>query len=355
VPGGVAARAGCAGAGRALDELRQLPARARRERQPPATPLAGQARQRHGPPLRLPPRDPPHRARTASLAPGRAHRLALRRSLPGRWRRGCLPGAHAFAFASYRRGVFLTDLRGGERLVARGRGLHPYSFTGHGDLLVSGARSISLVAPRGTVLRRFAYRPRNGFGFDDRTGTLYYVTRAGRLAAARGVRVELARSLRDVDGLLSVARPNLLVFSGARSITATRRDGTVVAEASWSSRRVGSDSGVAVAPAGDAFVFRLSDAHPGSRSSTATVYLLRAGASRAQAIYRHQLGPSGCAVGASLSWHGTSLLYSSSDGTLALVDTRTAAVTELTTLARTLPRHAAGERAYAGWRGDFRR
>ena len=32
-------------------------------------------------------------------------------------------GPHGLAFASYRRGVFLTDLRGPERLVAPGRSL----------------------------------------------------------------------------------------------------------------------------------------------------------------------------------------------------------------------------------------
>ena len=41
-------------------------------------------------------------------------------------------GPGEFAFASYRRGVFLTDLTSGERLVVRGRGLFPYEFTSGG-------------------------------------------------------------------------------------------------------------------------------------------------------------------------------------------------------------------------------
>src|SRR6266849_6155238 len=132
-------------------------------------------------------------------------------------------GPHSFAFASYRRGVFLTDLHGAERLVARGRGLYPYSFTSSGDLIVSGARSITLVSPTGTFLRRFRYRAHNGYGFDEQADTLYYVAPAGRLAAAQGTHVVLERTLAHTDGMLSVARPNLLVFSGPHLVTATSR------------------------------------------------------------------------------------------------------------------------------------
>src|SRR5439155_6038364 len=224
---------------------------------------------------------------------------------------------HAFAFASYRHGVYLTDLHGTERLVARGRGLYPYSFTSSGDLIVTGTHTILLISRSGAILRRFHYRPGNGYGFDGQTNTLYYVTPEGRLAAAQGTHIELERSLAHVDGTLSLAQPRLLVFSGAHSITAVRRDGIVIAAARWRSPHLNSDGGVAVSPDGNAFAFRLSDAHPGAHSSTATVYLLRAGATRAQPIYRHRLGPSGCAVGAGFSWHGPRLLYSSSDGTLA--------------------------------------
>ena len=264
-------------------------------------------------------------------------------------------GPHAFAFASYRHGVYLTDLHGAERLVARGRGLYPYNFTSSRDLIVTGTHTIALISPSGAILRRFHYRPRNGYGFDEQTNTLYYVTPAGRLAAVQGTHVEVERSLPQIDGMLSVARPKLLVFAGAHSITASRRDGTVIASARWRSPHLNSDAGVAVSVDGSAFAFRLSDAHPGARSSTATIYLLRAGATRAQPIYRHRLGPSGCAVGAGFGWHGSSLLYSSSDETLAVFDTRTDTTTNLTVLASRIPHRSPGERALADWRSDFRR
>jgi hypothetical protein len=262
-------------------------------------------------------------------------------------------GPHSFAFASYRRGVFLTDLHGAEQLVARGRGLYPYGFTSRGDLIVTRAHTITLVSPTGTIMRRFRYRPQNGYGFDEQTDTLYYVTPTGRLATVQGTRVLLERSLLHVDGMLSVARPNLLVFSCPTSITTTSRDGAVIAKADWSSSQLNSDAGVSVSADGRSFAFRLSDARPGARSSTATVYLLRARASQAQAVYRHHLGPSGCAVGAGLSWHGQNLLYSSTDGTLAILNTRTHATISLNSLAKALPRRSDAERASAEWRSNL--
>jgi len=264
-------------------------------------------------------------------------------------------GPHAFAFASYRHGIYLTNLRGTERLILPGRGLYPYSFTSSGELIVTGPGTITLVSRAGTILRRFRYRSRNGYGFDEQNDTLYYVTATGRLAAVHGRDEVLQRSMAHIDGMLIVARPNLLVFSSPHSITATTRAGAVIASAHWADRRLNSDAGVAVSPDGRAFAFRLSDARPGSLSGTATVYLLHAGANRAQPVYRHLLGPTGCASGANFGWHGPNLLYSSSDGTLAVFDTLTGAATNLTTLAARLPHRSAGERALAAWRSDFRR
>lgn len=300
--------------------------------------------------------------------------LDIRRSRPGRfllllqgrvvWRSanlyprdgdGVAFGPHSFAFASHRHGIYLTDLQHAERLVLPGRGLYPYSFTSSGELIVTGPHTITLLSPAGTVLRRFPYRSRNGYGFDEQADSFYYVRPAGRLAILHGTHTLLERSLAHIDGILTITRRNLLVFSGADSITATTRSGALIASAHWTNRRLSSDAGVSVAPDGRTFAFRLSNARPGSHSSNATVYLLHAGDNRAEPIYQHRLGPSGCAVGANLSWQGTNLLYRSSDGTTAVIDSRTRAVTNLTRLAATLPRLSVGERALAAWRSDFRR
>ena len=247
-------------------------------------------------------------------------------------------GPHRFAFATYRGGVYVTDLRRGERQVVRGRGFYPYTFTANGDLIVAGGGVLRLVSADGRMLRRLPYRSRNAFAFDERTETLYFVTRGGRLATLSGTDVALARSVARVDGALTLS-PRLLVFSGGHSITVTRRNGAGLASTRWSGR-LDSDAGVAVSADGRSFAFRLSSAH------TATVYVLRG--TRASAIYRQRIRRTGCAFGAGLSWHGSSLLYSSSDGTLAVLGPQTVDLTHLA-----LPHRWPLDRPHAEWRQLF--
>jgi hypothetical protein len=71
-------------------------------------------------------------------------------------------------------------------------------------------------------------------------------------------------------------------------------------------------------------------------------------------VFRRRLGPSGCAVGANLSWHGHVLLYDSTDGTLAVLGLGREAV-DLGALAHALPHLSPAERATAAWERDFRR
>jgi hypothetical protein len=291
-------------------------------------------------------------------------KLDIRRNRPGRyvlvrggrvvWRsHGLYPndggsvafGPGLFAFASYRRGVFLTDLRHGERLVARGRALYPLDFMDDGDLVVAAGHALGLVSPDGRTVRRFRFRHRNSFAFDERSGTLFFVTPGGRLASLHDRQLRLGRSVSAVGGQVSTPARGLVVFGGDRTIVVTRTDGSVIARTRWRSSAAGSDSGVSVSPDGRAFAFRLV------KGRNATLHLLRAGATAAETLYRHRLGPSGCAVGANLSWHGRFLLYVSTDGRRAIVDTATRAVIDLTRLAVALP----GERASIAWASDFGR
>ena len=154
---------------------------------------------------------------------------------------------------------------------------------------------------------------------------------------------------------MTFSPPGLLVFSGGHDLVVARRDGRPVARARWSpSPRVASDSGVAVSGDGRRFAFRLSSARPGSRAGRATVYVLRAGETQARAIYRDRLGPSGCAVGANLSWSGRFLLYDSYDGALAVLDSRGGRARDLGRLAQALPRRLRVERASAAWAANYR-
>jgi hypothetical protein len=265
-------------------------------------------------------------------------------------------GPHLFAFNSYYRGVFLTDLRGPERLVLRGRGLNPYDFTRRGELLVTALGRVVVVARDGTVLRRYRFRRRNGFTFDPRTETVYFVSPVGTLEAAEGTQLRPVRRLRGIDGWITFARPGLLVFTGRRSVAITRLDGSLVARARWPRSALDTlDSGVSVSPDGRRFAFRLSNARPGAKRGAAAVYVLHSGRSRAHVIYRHRLGASGCAVGASMEWHGSFLLYESADGQRAILDAKSGKRTDLARFARALPGRRATDEYDVFWASDFPR
>lgn len=266
-------------------------------------------------------------------------------------------GPHLFAFAAYYRGMYLTDLRHPERLVVRGRGLYPIGFTGNGELMIAGSgHPISVVAPDGRLLRRYSYRPRGGFAWDYQSDTLYFVRRDGMLAAAQGAHLHVLRRLTGIEGQIGYMAPGLLVFNGQRSVTITSLAGKLIAQDRWPRTPLDNfDSGLSVSPNGRTFAFRLTDAYPGARHGEAIVYVLHAGQSRARAIYRQTLGQSGCAVGAGMEWHGRYLLYSSTDGHQAVLDTRGGRQTSLMPLLARLPQRGRSQTYNVYWRSDLAR
>jgi ribosomal protein L27 len=254
-------------------------------------------------------------------------------------------GRHSFAFATYRGGVYLTDLEGPERMVVRGRSMFPLGIASDGDLMVAGKSHIRVISSAGELLRTYGYRTRNAYAFDERTQELVFVTPNGRLASGAPRTVLSRRRIPLRDGWISLAQGPLLVLEGRRELVLARRDGRVVARARWPATGA-SDSGVMVSPDGRSASFRLTTAHPGDRSGTASVYVLHAGDSAARLVYRDRLGPMGCAPGSSMSWRGDDLLYSRSGGEIAVIDTRTGAVVETGQVARLLaPGNLAGIRA----------
>ncbi len=264
-------------------------------------------------------------------------------------------GPHLFAFDDYYHGIFLTDLRHPERLVMRGRGLYPIGFTRAGDLLISmRGYSIAVVAPNGTLLRRFSYRGRNSFTWDEHTDTLYFVRPDRMLAAAHGAHVRPIRPVTGIEGGIWFTRPRLLVFNGRRSVTIINLNGKLIARDRWARTPIDTfDSGLSVSPHGRTFAFRLSSAHPGAHHGQAVVYVLHAGQSEARAIYRHRLGPSGCAVGANMEWHGRYLLYSSADGQRAVLDTSTGRRISLMHLLHGIPQRGRSQVYDVFWRRDL--
>jgi hypothetical protein len=266
-------------------------------------------------------------------------------------------GPHLFAFAAYHSGLYLTDLRRPERLVVRGRGLYPIGFTSGGELMIAGSgHPISVVAADGRLVRRYSYRPRSGFAWDYRTDTLYFVRPDGMLAAAHGAHLRLLRPLKAIEGQIGFTPPGLLVFNSQRSVTITSLAGNLIARARWPLTPIDNfDSGLSVSPDGRSFAFRLSNAHPGSRHGEAIVYALHAGQSHARAIYRQKLGSSGCVVGAHMEWHGRYLLYSSTDGQQAVLDTRGGRQISLMPLLHRIPQRGRSQTYNVFWRSDFAR
>jgi hypothetical protein len=261
-------------------------------------------------------------------------------------------GPNTFAFASYYRGIFVTDLNSPERLVYRGRGRYPYDFFRSGRLIVTGGRAITVLSPEGRVERRYPYSRRGGFSFDCDTNTLFYVTPRDRLATVTETHLRVGRRL-GFDGMVSYAEPGRLVFYDRRSVALADRTGRLIARAHW--QRGGLDildSGAAVSPDGRHLAFRLSDARAGARSGNAVLFLVAAGERRARAIYRHRLGPIGCGTAASLRWHGQHLLYSSADGQVAIIDAA-GRRHDLAQFATALPRRGRTEQPLVAWRADY--
>jgi hypothetical protein len=270
-------------------------------------------------------------------------------------------GPHEFAFADYYRGVFLTDLRGPERLVVRGRGLYPYDFTRRGDLIIDLGRRIETAARTGRLLARYRFSFRNGFTFDEQSDTLYFVTPAGRLAAVHDRRLRLGPRVGGLGGISTYAR-GLLVFTTNRRIVVTRRDGTFLAAAAWNPDRQTLDSVLGVSPNGRSFVFELVTAPPLARSGKATLYIMHPGERHARVLFRGWRSPVGCHEGgwcageAGFDWHERFLMYMPGDGQVGLIDSRSGRILDLTRFDRSLPHLGPQpEEALIAWRSDFRR
>jgi hypothetical protein len=262
-------------------------------------------------------------------------------------------GPGAFAFSSDYRGVFLTDLKGPERLVVPGRGLFPHAFFPSGRLIVTGGPSIAVLSPRGRVEHRYSYDRSAGYAFDGDTNTLFFVTPRRHLATLHEARLRVGRRL-DFDGMITISEPGVLLFFGARSLTLAARDGRVIARAAWPRTRIDLlDSGASVSPDARHVAFRLSDARPGARKGNAVLFVLSAGHMHAQPVFRHRLGPVGCGIGASMGWHGRYLLYRSGEGKVAIVDADSGRRRELSRLVRALPRLETAQQPLVAWAADY--
>jgi hypothetical protein len=252
-------------------------------------------------------------------------------------------GPHTVAFQRDHK-LYLAPLGGVERPVARAElpvgwtraGLYTYRYRG---------RELLLRSDTGALLKTIARRPL-GSDYVVANGNLYFITR-GVLMSARGARIEALASL---AGLGLSAGPwlqslgGLLELQDNSRVVVLRSDGSVFA---WSPlpRSQGESesisSSLVVASQGSAVAFvaaagESNDPDAARRAhGTETVFLLRPGARTAVPVHTERVDFKVCERGASLQWHGRWLLYSNSEGNVAVIDTtgRHRAI-ELSSLAR---------------------
>lgn len=270
-------------------------------------------------------------------------------------------GPGSFAFAAYRKGIFLTDLRSPERQVLGGEGLSPIAFRRDGSLFVAdfSAASIRIVARNGSLLDTYRYRRQSGYHFDEPTETLYFVTLERRLAQVDATGLRSIGPLGALDGWLGIAGPYLTLSDFAHKgssdeirYSVLRRDGALVSHWKWLTPKGTSlDYGPMRSPDGRTLALRTVTRD--ARRPVVAIHVVRAGETRPKKVLTHRARQRGCGVGVSFSWKGDSFLYSATDGPIAIVNARSGSVRDLSGLVRRLPRQWAGERASAGWLSDY--
>jgi hypothetical protein len=228
-------------------------------------------------------------------------------------------------FHGRRQSLFVARLGKAERLVATGE--TPLGFTGSGALVSQR---------RWTLLLRGGpdWRPRWLIGgasdvvFDHSAHAVYFVA-GGRLERFDGARITRLATLAS----LGVGRRSQIELLGRlvglrseRRLVVLRDDGSVFASTPLARPLKRADFVSSALAADDrssavAFTVTRGNTAYGSRGSE-LVYLLRPGATAARVVYRERLTFAVCERAASLSWRGRWLLYSASEGRVALIDTR---------------------------------
>jgi hypothetical protein len=221
--------------------------------------------------------------------------------------------------------VPLTFLRSGELLTRRRRG--------NAVLLRSGRGRFERVVARSTSYPVV----------DERRGLAVF--RVGtRLLTFDG-------SLRAVADLRKFGVPqphqgetqllgDLIAVRNQRRLVVLRADGSVFASNRLPPRRERSDgvsSEVVANDAGTAVAFTVTGHRTAKSLSHETVYVLAAGARRAQPVYSTRTQFGGCGRWVDLAWHGRWLLYSAVGRVAAVIDTERGRTIPLTRTLAHLP------------------
>ena len=107
-------------------------------------------------------------------------------------------------------------------------------------------------------------------------------------------------------------------------------------------------SSLAVSPGGDAVAYTAAAGRDVGRG-TETVYVLRAGTRAAVAVHREHVVYAPCERGAAVAWHGRWVLYTATEGNVAVIDTaRGERAVELRAFIKALPGMRGGWSAFWG-------
>jgi hypothetical protein len=218
-------------------------------------------------------------------------------------------------------------------------GVYTFRYQGRQLLLRSDTGALVKVIARGAL----------GSDYYVANGRLYFISR-GALMSAHGARVERLASLSRLG--LSAApwlQPlgGLVELQDDRRLVVVRADGSVFA---WTplprtdGRRENISSSLAIAPDGSAAAFTAASGQTDNPNTTRrargieTVYLLPVSAQTAIPVLHERVEFAPCERGANVEWHGTWLLYSATEGNLAVVNaTGNHRAIELTSQASSLP------------------
>jgi hypothetical protein len=236
--------------------------------------------------------------------------------------------------------LYVARSGGIERVVARGE--TPIGWTARGSLVTWGhAGSLRVRDGDGRLMRTLAVDVYT-FVFDPTSHALLFLAN-GQLERFDGRRL---RSLVRLSAV-GLSRPltiqpvgAFVALRGRRRLVVIRRDGEVISTTALPHLKLRTDrvsSEIAADTRGNAAFTATRDNTAYGSTGTETIYLLRHGASSAQALYRKRVAFAVCERQAALAWRGRWLLYSASEGYAAAVHASTRRAVDFSSTISRLP------------------
>jgi hypothetical protein len=237
----------------------------------------------------------------------------------------------SFAFIAYGGRLYIANVGRAERVAGRINEF-PLGWTRRG-LLVTSQQWLLRVRTRSGRLVRVLEEGRGARAFDSASRTLLYVTpdrelvrtdglRAWKVASLPPFRLRAGFELRPLeDGRVALVGNRLVVLdANGSTVAADRRH--------YNLPVISSRGAIAMVSTG-----------PLDRRSRAreSVRLLRPGDRSSTVLYVNEVGALGCGHWPSLAWRGTDLLYSTNEGAVVVIDSRSGSHIDLGPVVRRLP------------------